>query len=269
MRRVNFFSFKQDLRHRSADKEYWDHENERYDKLDPAVKRKTRQIARSINWIIAALGLSFMFYPVAYTAQFLVLFICPWMILLFVKSNLKYYRTFSFKESPFPGFNLAIGISFWAIVIRSLLDFTLLDYTMLWWIIALGAPSLTLLFVELTKVEFRFDQEKQIGKIILFAVFTLVFSLYLFGSAIMVNCLFDYGARATSVSTVVAKDVSVSRKSGTSYYVLVQLPKEYGTEEKVRVSKERWDGMKKGQNVEVEIGEGLLGLDWLVVNQME
>jgi hypothetical protein len=245
----------------------WEAENESYHNLDPLAQKNAKTIAKAINVFSVVLGLSFLFYPLYYKLQLALILVLPWIAFYLVYKSEGHLRVLSFKESLFPGFSTTLLFSFWLVIVRSIMDYTILDYTNVWWLTFAVAPILTWLFLKMFKREFKLDFESKPARLILLGCFGLVFSLYTFFVAIMINCTFDSSGCQIIESVVVTKNTNRFRKM-RHYSVQVEVPKKYGDIESVRMTRDRWNQIAEGDEVELGIRQGLLGIEWVEMYEL-
>lgn len=248
-----------------SEKEYWEKENDTFEKLDPIKKRKFWLLSSFINLFTAIIGFSYLLYPIELKLQFLLLLAIPWLSIYIVKLNKKYLRVFTFKESNFSGFTITIGIAYWTIIIRAIIEFNILDYTNAWLYSLIITPALTLFFIKISNHEFELEKENKLAQRVMFSIYFLIFYLYSFFIIITLNCSFDYSEQRFIKSKVIDKHTTKSKYSSLNYYLDIESPKKSRVNESIAISKEEWNKTNIGEPLELGVRGGLLGIKWYEV----
>lgn len=243
-------------------REHWAIEKEKYNQLSSSQKRKSKVISTLVNGACFSFGLLFLLYPTYYELQLILLLITPWLILVLVSMSNDTLHVLSFKESPFPGFTIALTACYFPVIIRVILDYTVIDYTIAWLSIIAVAPLISFVFIKALKKEFGWDEEGTIGRSILIGIVFLVVSIYTFFFTISINCTFDNSRESFYKTEVLGKRKSKGRRT-THYYVEIMVPSLIAQNKEVRISSKLWKEIEAGDSVNLEIRKGLLGIDWL------
>lgn len=145
------------------------------------------------------------------------------------------------------------------LLLRTVLDFTVTDYNALViWAVAL--------FVVLSALFFGLTQEYRRSKgIIAFALF--IFLMYAPAVVVQVNCLYDFTEPYVYETSLVDKHISTGSRSPDQYIYTVQT--EEGKSMDVSVTEEFYKTRETGDMVLVLDYPGLLGIDYVFIDESE
>jgi len=145
-----------------------------------------------------------------------------------------------------------------ALMIRTIYDFTVTDWPDFFiWSGALGAVILLLLFA------FTTEYKRRKTVIIMFVMVAL---FYAPSAVTQVNGLYDTSAPTVYTRTLLDKRIS-SGRSSTFYYFTVEM--ESGGEKDIGVSREYYKEREPGDIVTVVERSGLLGIDYVLIDEGE
>lgn len=252
-----------------SEKKYWEKENDTFEKIDPIKKRKFWLLASFINLLTIIISISYFLYPITPKLQLLLLLVIPWLSFYIVKLNKKYLRIFAFKESKFSGFSITIGFAYWTIIIRTILDYNIIDYSNAWLYSLILAPLLTLLFIKIAEHELELRKENKIAQRVISSAYFIIFYLYSFFVIINLNCTLDYSEQRFVKSKVLDKHTKKSRHSSKNYYIDIVSPKKSREKESIPTSEEEWNNTKIGEHLELGVKDGLLGINWYEVYEVK
>ncbi len=230
-------------------------------KILPVIK-KIGLVLIASSFIFAAAFLFLPFDRITYRIFSAACMIIPAVtFILYLKYN-KLLSLDDSKDSTFRknGVNITIPIlaPSAVLLIRTLLDSDILGWRNLLILSALIAAAVLFLFFRFTK-EYR--HKKSIAFLIVMAVL-----FYAPSAAVQINCLYDFSAPEIKTTPLLDKDVSESR-NGDTYHFKVQLGD--GSERKLKVTEEFYKERDTGDFVTVVEKQGLLGINYVYIDEDE
>ena len=166
--------------------EYIDEEEELYDNKDYGRTQtervdninKAQNLSRLLNYISFGSGAWFLFYPTPYNLLVIINTTLPIIGLLFVYRYNGLIRIFKVKNSPYPSLSLCLTIPFSALMIRTILDYDILDYSNVWLpSIVIGLLAF-LLIIRNDNSEFKIDKKWE--RIIVYCYVMIGFGAFAF-----------------------------------------------------------------------------------------
>lgn len=227
---------------------------ERQEKL-----KRAKIICNTINWVSAGVGIWAYIWPNPYE------YVIISLTLLFAVSVLAVrfvplVKIFEDKSSGFPSVFIGLLLSGITLAIRALLDFSLYELSNL---LSMLAAVVTGLFVVITIRNHEIDLVKKDGIIKgLCLVFFLLFFGY--GSIIEINCLYDRSDPINYSATILDKRISSGKH--TSYYLSLTAWGNHAENEEVTVSHNMYNELEIGDEVQVSLFSGKLGVPWYDVS---
>jgi hypothetical protein len=222
--------------------------------------KKARLTAGVLNGAGVAIGLWTFFFPKPYEYAIIACIILPLITIVSIKFWKGLIRIETEKGSAYPSATGGIIFPAIALALRSIIDFSIDDYSNIWIPSILIAVVLTtILFVGNKDLLFKNGKDY-------FIVFTfMIFSFaYGYGTVVTTNCVFDESEPLLFDSHVVSKEISGGRKT-TSYDLKIS-PWANKTEvEKVSVDRELYESVEAGNRVLVYQFKGRFDIPWVVV----
>jgi hypothetical protein len=231
------------------------HRQDREYKLEEA-----RRVARFINIIGVVAGLWIWFYPHPYEIAYLMTLFVPLMALTVVFIYRGLIQFDEKKNSPYP----SIIYSFLAsagLVIRAILDFEILEYTILWIAVVFATVVMTGAFIIATK-ELKF--RKALDYFTALSMALLVFA-YSYGAYVIGNCTFDRSSPEVFTGEVVGKEISTGKV--TIYYLTLDPWGPRKEPEKVSVAEDLYKVIEEGDTVDIYLKRGLFMTPWFNVSE--
>jgi hypothetical protein len=220
---------------------------------------KARQTARVINWTAGLTAAWTFFHPTPYQYSILTAMIIPIVALSVVKFSGGLIRVDDKKGSSYPSVIYAFIYPSLGIMLRGILDYNIFDYSNVW--LTTAITTLAFLFVLLMKQqEFTFKKKVDCLTVSSLALFLFAYS---FGTVIHINCYYDNSASKYFTAKVLDKRIS-SGKS-TSYYLELSTWGQQKEVDEVSISKELYNRIKAGDEVNIYFRNGKLNIPWLIV----
>jgi hypothetical protein len=245
------------LERQSADEQRLGHApEERAGKLARAQK-----VANGVNWAGGLATAWAWFFPQPYELALVAVIVAPLVALAVVATSSGLIRFDELKGSILP--NVAIGAIAPGIALcwRAISDFIIFDYSINFWaffVMATGILSVTILILEP-----GFRPKKTAVSYFLATATGLVMAFYGYGLVVTANCLADRSVPKIYPAKVVDKH-SDSGSSSTYYLKLAPWGPQKITED-VTVGRELYQQASPGDQVQVSLQKGWLGIPWLVV----
>lgn len=218
---------------------------------------EAKKITRYANWASVVVCIWLTFFPRPRALVSLVAMTLPIAALLVIYKYRGLIRINGRDNSSYPSIFTASTLPTWALLIRALLDWDILEYQSTW--IAMSAATLVLsgLFLVGTK-EFSYSKFSD-----LFAALVLTASMfgYVYGAYVISNCLFDQSAPRQYKVDVVDKKIGSGRT--TTYHVVVGPWGQEAEPRKLTVTGSQFNMLKKGDTVVLHLKKGLFGTPWL------
>jgi hypothetical protein len=220
--------------------------------------KKCKDVALAYNILGAGLGISLLFFNGK--PSIIVLLAIPIagvVIMLFSKGIIKFVS--DSKRSPYPYIAPGAAISGFALLIKSLYDYTLFRFDHLW------APAFIIsgsLFVLFYIPGINRSVKPVWGQAVFMAVLAL---LYGFGSVRQVNCAFDNSRQVIYDAIVLSH--RVYRGKRTSHYLTLTPWGPRANEQEEEVNKRVYNHVAIGDTVEVNFRQGLLHIPWFIVEE--
>ncbi|CAN5469881.1 hypothetical protein BH10BAC4_BH10BAC4_13190 [soil metagenome] len=220
---------------------------------------EARKVAKYINFIGGLTCAWIWFYPRPYLLSVSVGMIIPALafISLYVYRGL--IRFDEKKNSAHPSIIYGFLLPSAGLLIRSVMDYEILEYKSLWIVISITTITLTFILIIGTK-EFKFTKFIDYFTALSLAGMILCYS---FGTYAISNCLFDKSEPEIFKSEVTDKEIS-SGKS-TTYYLTLRPWGPRTDSEKVSVTKDEFEATDKGDTVDIYLRQGLLNTPWFYV----
>lgn len=227
----------------------------RLTKLDSA-----RKVARAINisaWVVCAW---IIFYPKPYALAITTGIALPWIAMAtsYIYRNLM--KGGDREKSAYPSVTQGFVLPGFALVLRFLFDYDILDYSNAWIMVGCLTVALFVLF-QLPIKGFSPRSGSAIFLLILFPLFTFVYS---FGTVLLINCMTDKSEPAQYKSTILSKRTTKGKT--TTYYFDLAPWGELTEKESVTVSREEYDKASPGDTVKINQHKGTFRIPWLEVS---
>lgn len=218
-----------------------------------------QRITKAINITGGITGLWLIFYPKPYFYLVMGAVAIPLMSLMVIKSYGGLIRFDERKNSAYPSLFWSILICSMALLLRSILDYNIYEYSNAW-LLSLTVAVIYLGILLTGNKEFGFKDKKEIVTIV---GVSLIITCYSFGSVITLNCLLDQSQPEAYSSEVEGKRVS-SGKS-TIYYLQLSRWGKQAESDEVSVSKEMYDATDVNDPVTVYLMRGRFDIPWFEI----
>ncbi len=222
---------------------------------------KARKAATALNTVAILVSVWALFYPYPYGILLVTLLIMPALAILLVKMFGGIIRLDTQNLSAYPTVLYSIAVPGFILVVRAMVDYSLLEYTNTW------LPSILLTILALTILlirnkEFTFEKGREyitLGGMVIF------FFCYSHGALIFINCYFDRSTAQVIHVKVMSKWISSGKH--TSYYVQLE-PWDKQTEpEEVSISSDLYDKLNEGEEAAVYLSKGFFDIPWVEVSE--
>ncbi|KIC94480.1 hypothetical protein [Flavihumibacter solisilvae] len=215
-----------------------------------------RRISKVINITAGITGLWLIFYPKPYFYLVIAAVAIPLVSLQVIKSFRGLIRVDERKDSAYPSLFWSILICSMSLVLRSVLDFNIYEYSNAW-MLALTVSVIYLGVLLVRNKEFEFRSKSEIFTFVGVVLFIMSYS---YGSVVTLNCLLDQSSPEAYSAEVKGKRVS-SGKSTMYYLQLSRWGKQTEADE-VTVSKEMYDATEISDPVTVYLMQGRFEIPW-------
>lgn len=231
----------------------WSKEN-REEKLSNA-----RKISKIINWLG---GLSFawtLFYPQPYDYAVLSAFIIPIVALIAVKLSRGLIRIDKKDGSAYPSTIFAFIFPSLGLMLRSLLDYDIFDYSNVW--IKAVLVTVAFLFILLfNQKEITFKKKQDYLTVSSLIMFLLAYG---FGAVIYLNCNLDKSEPQHYTATILDKRISSGKH--TSYYLKLTAWGQQKEIDEVSVGKGLYNRVDIDNEINIYFRNGKLDIPWFIV----
>jgi hypothetical protein len=222
---------------------------------------EARRIARYINILGVAVGVWMWFYPRPYEVGGLFAICVPLIALGAIYLYRGLIRFDQRNNSAYPSIFFGFLAPAAALVIRSMLDFEILEYGQLWMVLLPATGVMSFLLMLGTK-ELKFKERVEYFTAVAMAGIVLA---YTFGAYVFGNCVFDQSTPEVFTSEVVGKEISSGKV--TTYYLVLGAWGPRTEEERVSVSEEQYEVIEKGDAVDVYLMRGFFKTPWFYVSE--
>lgn len=155
-----------------------------------------------------------------------------------------------------------IDIAAWAILIRIILDYNFENYKILVFPGIVGVFIITIiLFLTHKKIE-----QSNRNKFWIYASVIFNISVYSLATTYGINCVYDL-SEPKIFSTKITDKSFTTRKGRKSYYIEIAPWGEHSQKEDIKVSLNEYENYNIGENIEVDLKEGLLNIPWFFVKR--
>lgn len=236
--------------------EYGDSKEERVDQLNKAAKT-----SKVMNIVGGVIGAWLLFYPTPYNLAIIIGMIMP----LIAVSVILYFKGLigvdTDKKSVKPSMYTALMFPSLGLFLRSLIDYTIFDYSNVWIYCIVIALPLTVIIYLISK---QLAIKKLADFVTAFGVLAMAI-IYSFGVVISINCYFDESIPTVYKSKVMEKRISSGKH--TSYYLnLAPWGPQKETDE-VDVGSSIYNEVAVNDSVEVYFMEGRFNIPWFEVEK--
>jgi len=223
--------------------------------------KKARLTAATLNGLGVVIGLWTFFFSKPYEYAIIACIVLPLITIVAIKFWKGLIRIETEKGSAYPYATVGIIFPATALALRSIIDFSIDDYSNIW------IPSIlitvvlnTILFVG--NKELLFKNGKNYFIAFTFMIFTFAYG---YGAVVTTNCTFDKSEPEMFASQVLGKSIGGGRKS-TSYDLKLS---PWGTKrevEKISVDADLYDNLQIGDEVSIYRFKGRFDIPWIVVD---
>lgn len=238
--------------------EFGMNEEERSEKLN-----KASIITKIYSWLGGLTLVWTLFFPEPYYEYAILasvtVMVSAILVLIYFKGLI---RINDIKGSAYPTIFFGVFTSIIGITLRALQDFNIYDYSNSWMPASIIAVVLIVLIVFATN-EFKFEKIKDYFTVLFFAVLFFAFG---YGTTITFNCMYDQSIPKYFKSKVVEKRIS-SGKYGDTYYIEVTAWHTQTESDDISVSKELYETTTIGDDIDISLKKGLLGIPWFLVDK--
>ena len=227
-----------------------------------AALHKAKQTNKYLSIAAGMAGCWVWIYPKPYSIAVCVCMAMPLLLLIVLRAHKGLIRLDTPKGSLYPnGSFVLIGPAF-ALILRAILDFNILDYGPIWLPTAVIGVVLAILLM-VKEPGFSLQRLRSVGMVLLFSLFT---GAYAFGSISILNAYFDHARREVFTATILDKKESQSKYS-TTYYLHLTPWVNDKEQEKVDVPQSLYRTVKTGDAVQVVVMQGAFHIPWYYVQQ--
>ena len=233
-------------------------EEERVQKLIRA-----RNIARIMNWAGGLAAAWLYFYPKPYSLALVITLFIPLVCIAVIKLSKGLIRFDERKSSPHPSVIAALFLPAAALMLRSIFDYQVDDYSRLLFVLPVTSCALVaVLFIGSQEFDLRSKQG-----IAMFIGIGMLMTAYSFGAIITVNCTFDHSGPRIYHARILEKHIM--RGKVTTYNLNVK-PWGIHTEPgEVEVDKQLYGQLTEGDEVTIYLMKGRLDIPWYLVASSE
>lgn len=229
---------------------------EREAKLNLAKKTTT-----ILNCIGSFVGAWTFLFPRPYLYAIIASIVFPIICIIIIKYFKGLIRIDGKNNTVYPSAFWAILAPSMALLIRSLLDFNLYNYSNVW----LPMVLITMTYMAILLIgnsEFKYGEIADFFSVFFLMLFILGYS---YGIVVSLNCLLDTSKPETFKTTILDKRVS-GTKTKTYNLELTPWGKQIEPEE-ISVSKELYDSFQKNDSATVYFMKGNFDIPWYEVNR--
>lgn len=226
-------------------------QKEREQKLTLAFK-----IAKIMNLAGVAIGLWTLLFPKPYQYSLLASVLFPVVYIFILKYFNGLIRIDERKKTTYPSISVGLFTPIVAIIIRSFIDFNIVDYNKVW------LPFMIIFVISLMVFLFRNPQtnaEKNIGFSNIFSIIICTLS-YAYGTCIILNCAFDQSQPKSFKVSVLDKRIIEGDRN--TYYIKLS---PWGTKKEVNeitVSKNEYQNFAVNSKITINVRKGKLDIPW-------
>ncbi len=221
--------------------------------------QQVRKLTRMVNSLAIGSSLWLIFFPQPYELAIYVGAVFVPLVLLIVHRYKGLVRVDENPKSAHPNLATAFIMPPIALGLRSLLDYSILQYSQLWIWISICTAVLFGLTLFVTK---EFKTGKDIARSLLLLLFLGAFS---YGALVQFNCMQDESVTQVYRASVLGKSVSSGKH--TSYYLELEPWGPQTKAEEVSVSQELYNRVEKGQLMQVYLKKGRLDFPWFFISE--
>jgi len=219
--------------------------------------------ARKITKLVNLLGIiSFswtLFYPKPYDYAVLSALVVPIFAVLVIKFSSGLIRIDKPNGSAYPSVIYALIFPSMGLMVRSVFDYDIFDYSNVW--LKSIAIMISLLFILLIKQkEITFNKKQDFLTIASVAMFL---GLYGFGTVIYLNCCLDKSEPEHFTAKILDKRISTGKH--TSYYLELTSWGERKEIDEVSVSKGLYHRVEVDNEINIYFRNGKLEIPWFIV----
>ena len=235
----------------------WNHGQTKESREEKLLKAKRK--AKILNVVGGAIGAWVFFYPTPYQLSMVIAIVFPIIVLLVSKFSDGLIRMKENKKSAYPSVVFAFIFPAMALVMRALLDYTILDFSNVWSITILITVVLSLVLLY-KQTEFHLQKNNDVFYFIFLVFF---FFGYSYGVVIHLNCYYDNSQPEYFTAEVLDKKISTGKT--TSYYLKISPWEKQKETEEIDVDKDLYDRTEAGDEVGIYFRKGNLDIPWIVV----
>lgn len=222
--------------------------------------KKAQTSAKVLNWGAGIVSAWTFFWPEPYTIAIVASMLFPIAAIALLKVFKGLIRIDEKKNSPYPSVLLAFFIPSAALLIRSIMDFNLIDYNKVWWLVLLmTAAIIGVLFIGNQEFDWRKKQD-----VFTAIVIVAISAGYSYGALVCSNCVFDRSSATLFYAQVLGKSKSTGKT--TMYYLDLAPLNSAPIPNDVQVDKITYQRIMEGDSVKVLFLKGRWGIPWLEVS---
>ncbi len=218
-----------------------------------------RKISRIINWLG---GISFvwtLFYPEPYDLAVLSALVIPIIALISVKLSGGLIRIDKKNGSAYPSTIYAFIFPSLGLMVRSLFDYDIFDYSNVW----LKAVLVTVAFLFILLVKQKEITFKKKQDFLTVSSMMMLLFAYGFGAVIYLNCNLDKSEPQHYSATILDKRISTGKH--TSYYLKLTAWGQQKEIDEVSVGKGLYNRVEINNEINIYFRNGLLEIPWFIV----
>lgn len=225
--------------------------------------RRTKKLTRILNYISCGAVLWYLINPDPYALLTAINLLLPVLGLVIVyreKGRIKVIKT---ENSPYPSLTATLSLPPIAIMIRTYLDFNVMDFTKAWIYVVLITPFIFFFLLKSSRKEFKVSNK--IEALIIYPFLMVTIGLFVFFGSVMLNCAYDK-SEPTIFETIVLKKRISDGKNLTRYILSIPARERADEELEVSVSRRQYESIGVNEKINVYEQEGLLKIPWLFVS---
>ncbi len=222
---------------------------------------QAKKYATILNFIGGGTAAWAFFKPEPYEYAILVCIIAPLLAVVAIFWFKGLIRVDERQDSAYPSVALGILFPACALVVRSLLDFNILDYANIWPPASIIAIGLVVVILMGTR---EFSIKNTRGVITILSLALMLFA-YAYGAVVTLNCIYDSSPTETYQAKVI--DKHISKGKSTTYYLNLTPWGPQSKEEDVTVTEEMYDRVEPGTAVDIYLQKGLYHIPWFTVEE--
>lgn len=222
---------------------------------------KANKTAKIINILGGGVGVYTMFIAKPYEISIYSAMLYPVLCFAVLKKFNGLIKFDSPKNSAFPSIALGIILPFFALMLRSILDFELLDYYQIIYI-ASGLMLISTIILTLSCSNYTSAKISNFNRIIAYVILSF---MYFYSTIVLLNCTLDTSITKTYEAKIIEKTKSEGKT--TSYYLRITPWGNQKNSEEYSVSSNFYVTHQIGDEIHVFSRKGFFRIPWIEINE--